>query len=136
MRNMFIFNEHVPNMTFFTCCLGFAIIGETVSPNFNCSITKSLICFDKWAKNVDLSPIFKSPWTCRPFWLKWFCWMKHKFDTCLSKYNDLMVDSILHPLFIEPPHFFWNLVYLCGLFLMGLLFHWCPIFLELHCGFV
>jgi hypothetical protein len=32
--------------------------------------------------------------------------MKHKFNTCLNKYNVLMVNLTLHPLFIEPPHFF------------------------------
>ncbi len=32
--------------------------------------------------------------------------MKHNFDTCLSKYNVLMVNLVLHPLFIKPPHFF------------------------------
>jgi hypothetical protein len=32
--------------------------------------------------------------------------MKHNSDTCLNKYNVLMVNLVLHPLFIEPPHFF------------------------------
>ncbi len=106
MRNMSLFNSHVPNMMFFTCCLCFAIIWNIVSPSFSCFITKSLIYSNKWVANGDLSPIFKSPWTCRPYWLTWFHWMKHNFDTCLSKYNVLMVNLVLHPLFIKPPHFF------------------------------
>ncbi len=32
--------------------------------------------------------------------------MKHNFDTCLSNYNVLMGNLTLHPLFIQPPHFF------------------------------
>jgi len=119
MKNIFLFNSHVHNMIFFTCYLCFVIIWDTVNPNLNCSITKSLILCHKWVANASLSPIFKSPWTCRPSWLTWFYWMKHNFDACLSKYNVLMVNSTLHPLFI-----------------IGLLFHWHPIFLELHCGFV
>jgi len=91
---------------FFTCCLCFAMIWNTMSPSLNCSITKSLIPCDERVANANLSPIFKSPWTCRPFWLTWFCWMKHNFDACLNRYNVLMVNLVLRPLFIEPPHFF------------------------------
>jgi hypothetical protein len=106
MRNMFLFNSHVSNMMFFTCCLCFAMIWDTMGPSLSCSITKFLISYDKWVVNANLSPMVKSRWTCRLSWLTWFCWMKHNFDTCLSKYNVLMVNSILHPFFIEPSHFF------------------------------
>jgi hypothetical protein len=77
-----------------------------VSPSFSCSITKSLISSNKWVANANLSPIFKSPWTCRPSWLTCFHWMKHNSNTCMSKYNVLLVNSALQPLFIEPPRFF------------------------------
>ncbi len=30
--------------------------------------------------------------------------MEHNFDTCLNKYNILMVNLALHRLFIKPPH--------------------------------
>jgi len=99
MRNMSLFNSHVPNMMFFTCCLCFTIIWNIVNPSLSCSITKSLIYYDKWATNANLLPIFKSPWTCRPSWLTWFHWMKHNYNRCLSKYNVFMVNSILHLLF-------------------------------------
>ncbi len=68
---------------FFTCCLCFVIIWNNVNSSLSCSITKSLVSCDKWATNVNLSPIFKSPWTCKSSWLTWFCWMKHNFNTCL-----------------------------------------------------
>jgi hypothetical protein len=103
---MSLFNSHVLNMMLFTCCLCFAIIWDITSPSLSCSITKCLIYSNIWASNADLSSIFKSPSTCRPYCLTWFHWMKHDFDTCLSKYNVLMVNSALHRLFIKPPHFF------------------------------
>jgi hypothetical protein len=77
-----------------------------VNSSLSCSITKSLIYFDKWATNENLSPILKSPWTCKPSWLTWFHWMKHNTNTYLNKYNVLMVNSTLHLFLIEPPHFF------------------------------
>jgi hypothetical protein len=119
-----------------TCCLCFAIIWDIANPSLSCSIIKCLIYSNKWVANADSSSIFKPSWTCTPSCLTWFRWMKHKFDTCLSKYNVLMVNLALHPLFIKPPHFSWNLVYPYGLSLMRLLVHWCSIFLELHCDFV
>ncbi len=85
MKNIFLFNSHVHNMIFFTCYLCFVIIWDTVNPNLNCSITKSLILCHKWVANASLSPIFKSPWTCRPSWLTWFYWTKHNFDACLKQ---------------------------------------------------
>jgi hypothetical protein len=103
---MSLFNSHVLNMMFFTCYLCFVIIWNNVNPSLSCSITKFLISCDKWAKNVNLSSIFKSPWTCKTAWLTWFCWLKHNSNTCLSKYNVLMVNLVLHTLFIEPSHFF------------------------------
>jgi hypothetical protein len=106
MRNMFLFNSHVANMMFFTCCLCFVMIWDTMGRSFSCSITKFLIFYAKWVTNANLSPIVKSPWTCRLSWLTWFCWMKHNFDRCLNKYNVLMVNSTLLLLFIEPSHFF------------------------------
>jgi hypothetical protein len=108
-----------------------------MSPNLNWSITKSLIFCDKWATNADSSPIFKSPWTFIPSWLTWFHWMKHNFDTCLSKYNVLMVNSTLHPFFIKPPHFFPKFMYPCCLPLMGLLFidiHFCWNYIMVLCN--
>jgi hypothetical protein len=59
-------------------------------------------CF--WTINVDLSPIFKS--SCKPSSLTWFHKMKHNFNTCLNKYNIVMLISTLHHFFIEAPHFF------------------------------
>jgi len=97
---------------FFACCLCFTIIWDIVSPSLSCSITKSLIYFDKSTANVDLSHVFKSPWICRPSWLTWFRWMKHNFDTCLNKHNVLMVNSTLRPfLYWTTPISSWNLVY-------------------------
>ncbi len=101
-----MFNSHVLNMMFFTYYLCFVIIWHNVSPNLSCSITKSLIPCDKWVANANLSPILKSPWTCRPSWLTWFYWMKHNFDACLNKYNVSMVYLVIDLFFIEAPHFF------------------------------
>jgi hypothetical protein len=133
MRNMSLFNSHVQNMMFFTCCLCFAIIWNIVSQCYSCSITRYLICSNKRTTYTNLSPILKSPWTCKPSWLTWFRWMKHNFDTCLSKYNVLMVNLTLHPLFIEPPHFFLEFHVPLWLVLDGITF---PRLLELHYGFV
>jgi len=98
--------SHISLTWCFTCCLCFALIWDTIGPSLGCSITKFLISYDKWVVNANLSPIVKSPWTCRLFWLTWFCWMKHNCGTCLSKYNVLMVNSTPHLFFIEPSHLF------------------------------
>ncbi len=111
VRNMFIFNSHVFNMMLLTCYLCFAIIWNIASPSFNCSITKCLIYFNKWAANANLSSIFISPWICTPFCLTWFHWMKHIFDTCLNKYNVLMVNLTLHPFFYKTTPFFLGILY-------------------------
>ncbi len=84
---------------FFTCSLCFAMIWDIVSPSFSFSITKSLICCDRWATNLYISPIFKSPYKCKEFWLTWFRCMKHNFDTCLNKYNVLMVNQLYIPFY-------------------------------------
>jgi len=105
VKNMSLFNSHVPNMMFFTCCQCFNMIWNTMSPSFSRSITKSLINCYKWATNTYISLIFNSPCTCIPSWLTWSHWIKHNFDTCLNKYNVLMVNSTLHLFFIEPPHY-------------------------------
>jgi hypothetical protein len=136
VRNMSLFNSRVPNMMFFTCYLCFAIIWNIVSPNLSCSITKSLIYYDKWATNANLSSIFKSPWTCKPSWWTWFRWMKHNSNTCLSKYNVLMVNSTLHPIFIKPPHLFLESRVPLWFVLDGITFPLTSNFLDLHYDFV
>jgi hypothetical protein len=69
-------------------------------------MTKSLFSCDKWATNVDLSLILKSPCTCTPSWLIWIHWMKHNSNTCLTKFNVLMVNSTLDVFFIKTSPFF------------------------------
>ncbi len=127
MRNMYLFKSHI-SLTWcfnFTCWIWFAMIWNIANSSLSYSITKSLISYNKWAKNVDLSPNFKSMCTCRPFWL-----------ICLSKYNVLMVNSVFHPFFIKPPHFLLESHVSLWQIFDGITFPLMSKFLDTHCDFV